>query len=80
LLCTSGTPTNGFAFSLVDVVKCMQSDDYVYEWFLNNFQPVVPFPVKCGDGFFAVEAELEWLDVAYPNGLPDGFWENITYG
>lgn len=77
LLCSSATQgTKGFAFLLVDVVRCEPRGEGLYEWILDNFRPIVPFPVKCGQKFFPVEAELEWLEMKYPDGLPDGFWEN----
>ena len=79
LLCSSSTSaTKGFAFMLVDVVRCdgVQGD---YEWILDNFRPIVPFPVKNGQKFFYVEAELKWLDEVYPDGLPDDFWKNTIY-
>ena len=80
LLCSSATEgTKGFAFLLVDVVRCEAHGDGLYEWILDNFRPVVPIPVKCGQKFFYVEAELEWANVKYPDGLPEGFWEREIY-
>jgi len=80
LLCSSATEgTKGFAFLLVDVMRCEPHKDGLYEWILDNFRPTVPFSVKCGQKFFPVEAELEWLNVKYPDGLPDGFWQREIY-
>ena len=78
LLCSSSTTqSKGFAFMLVDVVRC-KGEPGAYEWIFDNFRPIVPFAVKNGQKFFNVEADLKWLNEVYPNGLPDGFWENIV--